>query len=152
MEILGRLAIALATLSSAGCVGRVVNQAEVYKPVSGIVQMEIKLPAGESVAKVQFQVNDKVISEDDTPSDGYSAEVDTAGLEPETLAKLAAVGVRADGSTVVLRENFILIARPAEEELEETTDLEPVEGEDVTPADEGAVGAFKASKPVKAKT
>lgn len=134
--------LALLLALNTSCVGRMVNTATVYQPVTGVVQMEIKLPAGEAVAKVQFQVNDKVVSEDDSVADGYTAEIDTADLESDTLAKLAAVGVRADGSTVVLRENFILVTRPADE-----VDAEPIpttdnEGEDPAPEDDGedAVG------------
>jgi hypothetical protein len=110
------LAIALCN----GCVGKAVNQATIYRPVTGVIQMEIKVPAGETVAKVQFQVNDKVVGEDEDGGDGYAAEVDTSALPVDTLAKLAAVGVRPNGSTVVLRENYILVER--EEGDEEVTE------------------------------
>ena len=110
MALLVRLGLAALIVASTGCTARAVKSAQVFKPVSGVVQMEIKIPAGEAVTKVQFQVNDKVVNEDDDPTDGYKAEIDTADLEPDVLAKVAAVGVRANGSTVVLRENFILVA------------------------------------------
>lgn len=113
MAILVRLAALAAFLATGtACTARAVNNATVFPPITGVVQMEIKLPAGEAVSKVQFQVNDKVVQEDDDPTDGYKAEIDTASLEPDVLAKIAAVGVRANGSTVVLRENFILIGTP----------------------------------------
>jgi hypothetical protein len=116
MEVLSmraKTALSLALLAAClgGCVGKAINQATIYKPVTGIIQMEVKLPTGESVSKVQFQVNDKVVGEDDGTASAptYTAEVDTSTLPVDTLAKLAAVGVRADGSTVVLRENYILV-------------------------------------------
>ena len=124
MAILGRLALAAALIGAlASCTARATNSAIVYKAVTGVVQMEIKIPAGEAVNKVQFQVNDKVVAEDEDPTDGYKAEIDTGGLEPDVLAKIAAVGVRANGSTVVLRENFILIGAPPEDASQ---DPEPV--------------------------
>ena len=142
MAILIRLGLAATLLLGTGCTARAVNSAQVFRPVTGVVQMEIKVPPGESVARVQFQVNDKVVNEDEDPSDGYKAEIDTADLEPDVLAKVAAVGVRADGSTVVLRENFILVAAP----VEDGEAPEPLEGaEDPAPeapagGDEDAVG------------
>ncbi len=136
MAILIRLGLAAALLGT-GCTARAVNSALVFKPVSGVVQMEIKVPPGESVTKVQFQVNDKVISEDDDPTDGYKAEIDTADLEPDVLAKVAAVGVRANGSNVVLRENFILVAAPVGSE----DDPEPVADKDATGTADDANGA-----------
>lgn len=141
MAILIRLGL-LAALLSTGCTARAVNSAVVFKPVSGVVQMEIKVPPGESVTRVQFQVNDKVVNEDDDPTDGYKAEIDTANLEPDVLAKVAAVGVRADGSTVVLRENFILVAAPAGSEEEPEPVATDAEATDAAGAggDEGAVG------------
>jgi hypothetical protein len=140
MAFLARAGV-LAVLLASGCTAQAVNQAQVYKPVTGVVQMEIKIPPGESVVRVQFQVNDKVVAEDEDPTDGYKAEIDTADLEPDVLAKIAAVGVRANGSNVVLRENFILIGAPAEDE-EDEDDPEPTEDDepDATEDDEDAVG------------
>lgn len=139
MALLVRLGVLTALLAAGtGCTARAVNSALVFKPVSGVVQMEIKIPAGESVTKVQFQVNDKVVNEDDDPTDGYKAEIDTADLEPDVLAKVAAVGVRANGSTVVLRENFILVA--ADETAIDEEDPESAADGDATGADEPAGG------------
>ena len=138
MALLARIGLVAALLAATGCTARAVNSAQVFKPVTGVVQMEIKIPAGESVTKVQFQVNDKVVNEDDDPTDGYKAEIDTGDLEPDVLAKIAAVGVRANGSTVVLRENLILVgALPEDEEAPEPTD-EATAGADAD--DEDAVG------------
>lgn len=111
---IGCLAAGLVALT--GCVGKAVNQATIYQPVSGVIEMDVKVPAGETVSKVQFQVNDKVVGEDDGSSGAptFSAEVDTSTLPADTLAKLAAVGVRPDGSTVVLRENYILVEPSAD--------------------------------------
>lgn len=113
-----RLGLALPlALALAGCLGQAVNQAEIYKPVSGVLQLEVTVPAGESFSRVQFQINDEVLSEDTDGSDGFTAELDTADFAGEELVKLAAVGVRADGTDVVLRENYLRIeAAPAEDE------------------------------------
>lgn len=137
---LGRLAAILAAMPlAAGCAAQAVNTAQVFKPVTGVVQMEIKVPAGVAVTKVQFQVNDKVVSEDDDPTDGYKAEIDTADLEPDVLAKVAAVGVKADGSPVVLRENLILVGAVAEDE-EDAEAPEPTDEAGTDADDEDAVG------------
>lgn len=125
------LLFALALAAATGCTARATNTATVFPPITGVVQMEIKLPAGEAVDKVQFQVNDKVVQEDDDPTDGYKAEIDTANLEPQVLAKIAAVGVRANGSTVVLRENFILVGSPPSA-AEDANDPEPTASADAT--------------------
>lgn len=104
-------AVLLALTVLTGCVGKAVNQATLYQPVTGVIEMDVKVPAGETVSSVQFQVNDKVVGTDDGASGSgtYSAEVDTTNLPVDTLAKLAAVGVRPDGTTVVLKENYILV-------------------------------------------
>lgn len=101
-------AIALA-LACCGCVGTAVNKAEVYKPVSGVLEMVISVPQGEALQKVQFQIDNELVHEDTDPSDGFSASVDVTAYESGKLYKLSAVGVRADGSLVVIRENYILV-------------------------------------------
>jgi hypothetical protein len=118
-----KFAMLLAATLLSGCVGAAVNQATIYRPVTGVIAMEVKVPSGESVDKVQFQVNDKVVGEDEDGADGFSAEVDTTSLPVDTLAKLAAVGVRPNGSTVVLRENYILVER---DDSDTTTGDEPL--------------------------
>ncbi|MEB3195700.1 MAG: hypothetical protein VKP62_00710 [Candidatus Sericytochromatia bacterium] len=92
-----------------GCTANAVNTATLYKPVRGVIELAVVVPSGEAVERVQFQLNDEVVAEDTNGADGFSAEIDTSGLPPDVLAKLAAVGVRTDGTVVVLRENFILI-------------------------------------------
>lgn len=116
-----RLLSAAAVLAMAGCVGVATNQAEVYKPIGGVIEMQITIPPGESFTKVQFQADDEVISEDTDPTDGFKAEVDTTEFSGDALVKLAAVGVRPNGSTVVLRENFILVSNPSSEPKEDET-------------------------------
>lgn len=108
MALLKRLTLLSALLLS-GCVAEATNTALVYKPINGTIDMAITIPAGESFAKVQFQADGNVVSEDTDGTDGYSATVDTTTLPANTLVKIAAVGVHTDGSQVVLRENFVLI-------------------------------------------
>lgn len=103
------------------CSGAVVNSAQVYQPVTGVIQMDIKIPAGETVSSVRFLVDDKLVEEDTDASDGFSAELDTTELEADSLVKISAVGVRADKTTVTLRENFILVGKQDTGE-EATTD------------------------------
>lgn len=93
-----------------GCAAKVVNATQVYKPLGGTLELAVTVPSNEAFTRVQFQINDQLVSEDTDPADGYKAELDTSGLEPEVLAKVAAVGVRADGTTRVLREHLILVA------------------------------------------
>jgi hypothetical protein len=123
------LALALVAVLP-GCVGAAVNQATIYRPVTGTIEMEVKIPSGESVQKVQFQVNDKIVGEDEDGTDGFSAEVDTSTLPVDTLAKLAAVGVRPNGSNVVLRENYILVER--DDTATDDTSTEPLPAADGT--------------------
>ncbi|MDB5097022.1 MAG: hypothetical protein JWM80_1443 [Cyanobacteria bacterium RYN_339] len=154
-----KLAILAAAALLTGCVGAAVNQATVYRPVTGVIQMEVKIPSGESVDKVQFQVNDKVVGEDTDGADGFAAEVDTAALPVDTLAKLAAVGVRPNGSTVVLRENYILVER---DDADATTDAplplaSAAGGGDaaattITPTSTDAAAAYKQLGPTPAPT
>ncbi|MEB3221819.1 MAG: hypothetical protein VKS61_07035 [Candidatus Sericytochromatia bacterium] len=96
-----------------GCTARVINAATLFKPLAGTLALVVTPPPNEAFVRVQFQLNDQVVGEDTDPADGYSADIDTTGLEPETLAKIAAVGVRADGTTRVLRENLILVTGAA---------------------------------------
>jgi hypothetical protein len=118
MALLAILFALIATL--AGCTGQVVNTAPVYQPVTGVIQMEITVPAGESVTSVRFLVDEQLVSEDDDASDGFSAELDTSELEPDSLVRIKAVGVRANKTTVTLRENYILIGNPDAEVAPET--------------------------------
>ncbi|MEB3329071.1 MAG: hypothetical protein VKQ33_07550 [Candidatus Sericytochromatia bacterium] len=92
-----------------GCTAKLTNAATVFEPLVGTLTLTVTPPADEAFVRVQFQLNDEVIGEDTDPADGYTADLDTSGLEPEVLAKVAAVGVRADGTTRVLRENLILV-------------------------------------------
>ena len=119
--ILAALA-ALPTL--AACTGTTVNSAEVYKPVTGVIQMDITVPATETtIQSVRFLVDDKLVQEDEDGSDGYSAELDTSEYTAESLVKISAVGVRANKTTVTLRENYIMIGKPADDaDTEATTD------------------------------
>jgi hypothetical protein len=96
-------------LLSVACVGTVTNQAEVFKPVSGIILLEVKPPETEPIVRVQFQAKGQVVGEDSDSKDGFGVELDTTTLPNGELVQIAAVGVRSNGSTVVLRENFILI-------------------------------------------
>lgn len=108
-----RLVLALAAGSLlSGCLGSAVNTAQVFNPVSGVVQVTVSVPAGESIQRVQFQVNDVVVAEDAEGADGYAAEVDLSALPADTLAKVAAVGVRPNGTFLVLRENYLLVTTP----------------------------------------
>jgi hypothetical protein len=110
MAVLTRawVAVTLAALLG-GCTAKLTNAATVYKPLTGTLAISVTPPANEAFVRVQFQLNDQVVGEDTDPADGYTADLDTGGLEPEVLAKVAAVGVRADGTTRVLRENLILV-------------------------------------------
>jgi hypothetical protein len=99
-----------------GCTGAVVNTAPIYQPVTGVIQMDIQVPASEQVVKVQFFVDDALHSEDDTAADGFAAELDTGEFEPESLVKISAKGVRANNTSVVLRENFIMVGKAEEAE------------------------------------
>lgn len=110
------ICLALCLVGLFGCTGAVVNTAQVYQPVTGVIQMDIQVPASEQVVKVQFYVDDALHSEDDTASDGFAAELDTSELEPESLVKISARGVRANNTTVLLRENFILVGKVAGQE------------------------------------
>jgi hypothetical protein len=109
MALLKHLALGAAVLLLAGCVADATNVAEVYKPVDGVIDMSVTIPAGESFAKVQFQADGTVVGEDSDGTDGYTAEVDTSTLPANTLVKIAAVGVHTDGTTVVLKQNFVLV-------------------------------------------
>lgn len=144
MAVLSPFQVALVTLLlTSGCAAQAVNSALVYQPVVGTITMEITIPPGESVAKVQFQVNDKVVGEDADPTDGYKADIDTSSLEMDVLAKIAAVGVRANGTTVVLRENFILVGDNNPVPATTTADPEasaPVTTEPGVDTEDGAVG------------
>jgi hypothetical protein len=97
-------------LAMIGCTANVTNTANVFIPVRGLIEVSVTIPDGERVTKVQFQLNNQVVAEDDNGSDGYSADIDTSGLEPGVLAKISAVAVRTNGTVFVLRENLILIA------------------------------------------
>lgn len=99
----------VAALLVTGCVGSVQNQAYVYKPVTGVIQMQITVPAGETFTKVQFQANGQLVSEDTDGTDGYSAQLDTSTLPSGQLVKIAAIGVRTDGTTQVLQQNYIYV-------------------------------------------
>jgi hypothetical protein len=92
-----------------GCTANVTNTANVFTPVRGLIEVSVTIPDDERVTKVQFQLNNQVVAEDDNGTDGYTADIDTSGLEPGVLAKISAVGVRTDGTVFVLRENLILI-------------------------------------------
>ncbi|HEY9722290.1 MAG TPA: hypothetical protein V6D47_09760, partial [Oscillatoriaceae cyanobacterium] len=87
----------LAALALTGCVGAVQNQAYVYKPVTGVIQMQVTIPAGETFTKVQFQADGQLISEDTDGTDGYSAQLDTSTLPAGQLVQITAIGVRTDG-------------------------------------------------------
>lgn len=104
--------LALAVLLG-GCLGSAVNSTQLYTPVSGVVQVTVSVPSGESIQRVQFQVNDLVVAEDSDGANGYAAEVDLSALPVDTLAKVAAVGVRPNGSFLVLRENYLLVVAPS---------------------------------------
>lgn len=106
------------------CAGTVVNSAQVFQPVTGVIQMDIKIPAGETVSSVRFLVDGKLVEEDTDASDGFSAELDTTELEADSLVKISAVGVRPDRTTVTLRENFILVGKQDTGE-QATTDATP---------------------------
>jgi hypothetical protein len=122
-----------------GCTGAVVNTAPIYQPVTGVIQMDIQVPASEQVVKVQFFVDDALHSEDDTAADGFAAELDTGEFEPESLVKISAKGVRANNTTLVLRENFIMVGKVAEAEA--TTETEAAA--ETEPAAEPAAEATK---------
>lgn len=119
------ICVLVGLLGLVGCTGAVVNTAQVYQPVSGVIQMDIQVPAGEGIVKVRFLVDDALHSEDETAADGFTAELDTSELEPEALVKIAAVGVRANNTTLPLRENFILVAKEVEAEATTDTESEP---------------------------
>lgn len=97
-----------------GCLGTAVNSAQVYAPVAGVVTVTVSVPAGESIQRVQFQLNDVVVAEDADGADGFAAEVDLSALPVETLAKVAAVGVRPNGTFLILRENYLLVTTPTD--------------------------------------
>jgi hypothetical protein len=136
-----RLIVAVGSLllpALAACTGAAVNSAQVYTPVTGIIQMDISVPAGETVSSVRFLVDDKLVQEDEDGSDGFSAELDTSEYSPESLVKIAAVGVRANKSTVTLRENYIMIGKPdtasdTEATTDSTTSPEPTAATSPTP-------------------
>jgi hypothetical protein len=130
-QALTALAILGAGAALAACAGTVVNGAQVYQPVTGVIQMDIKIPAGETVSSVQFLVDDKLVEEDTDGSDGFSAELDTTELEADSLVKITAKGVHADKTTVVLRENFILVGKQ-DDGAEATTDASPTPVPDAT--------------------
>lgn len=92
-----------------GCLGSAVNTAQIYTIVSGVVQVTVSVPAGESIQRVQFQVNNVVVAEDSDGADGFLADVDLSTLPVDTLAKVAAVGVRPNGTFLILRENYLLV-------------------------------------------
>lgn len=117
-----------------GCTGAVINTAPIYQPVTGVIQMDIQVPASEQVVKVQFFVDDSLHSEDDTASDGFAAELDTGEFEPESLVKISAKGVRANNTSVVLRENFIMVGKV--EEAEATTETEAAADTEAEPEPE----------------
>jgi hypothetical protein len=124
MVVPRRLWVALGALllpAMAACTGTAVNSAQVYTPVSGIIQTDITVPAGESVTSVRFFVDDTLVSEDEDGSDGFSAELDTSELDAESLVKIKAVGVRANKSVITLRENYIMIGQPDDGTGEEAT-------------------------------
>lgn len=146
MALLTRLSLLTACVALlGGCVGKAINQAQVYAPVTGVVQMEVKVPAGESFVKVQFQVNGEEFSFDEDPSDGFTADIDTKDLPADTLVKLAAVGVRTDGSTMVLRENFILIGKQTSTE-EDPAAATDADGEKAATDDQAATEETGATK------
>lgn len=93
----------------AGCTANVTNTANVFTPVRGVIEVSVTVPEGERLTKVQFQLNNQVVAEDANGSDGYSADIDTSGLAAGVLAKISAVGVRTNGTVVVLRENLVLV-------------------------------------------
>jgi hypothetical protein len=125
-----------------GCTGAVVNTAQVYQPVTGVIQMDIQVPASEQVVKVQFYVDDALHSEDETAADGFAAELDTGEFEPESLVKISAKGVRANNTTLLLRENFILVGKLVEAEAttesEAATETEASAETETEPATEAA--------------
>jgi hypothetical protein len=125
-----------------GCTGAVVNTAQVYQPVTGVIQMDIQVPASEQIVKVQFYVDDALHSEDETAADGFAAELDTGELEPESLVKISAKGVRANNTTLLLRENFIMVGKLAEAEAttesEAATETEASAETETEPATEAA--------------
>lgn len=92
-----------------GCTANMTNTADVFTAVRGVIEVNVSVPESEGVTRVQFQLNNEVVAEDENGQDGYTADIDTSGLESGTLAKISAVGVRADGSVIVLRENLILV-------------------------------------------
>lgn len=108
------LALLALALPLSACLGSAVNSAQIYAPVFGTVQVTVSVPAGETIQRVQFQVNDAVVAEDSDGSDGFVADVDLSNLPVDTLAKVAAVGVRPNGSFLVLRENYLLVTTPTD--------------------------------------
>jgi hypothetical protein len=103
-------------MALAACSGTVTNTAQVFVPVSGVIQMDIKVPTGETVSSVRFLVDDKLVQEDTDASDGFSAELDTSDFDPDSLVKITALGVHPDKTTVTLRENLILVGKQGDEE------------------------------------
>jgi hypothetical protein len=91
-----------------GCVGQVQNTAVIYQPVSGVVDLRVTAPPGSGIVKVQFQQNDQVFAEDAVGPTVFNGSLDTSTLPSGVLVKVAAIGVRSDGSTTILKENFIL--------------------------------------------
>jgi hypothetical protein len=116
------ICLALCLVGLFGCTGAVVNTAPIYQPVTGVIQMDIQVPASEQIVKVQFYVDDALHSEDETAADGFAAELDTGEFEPESLVKISAKGVRANNTTLILRENFIMVGKLADAEA--TTETE----------------------------
>lgn len=109
MAFLRHTLTAIFYLNLVGCTASVANTANVFIPVRGVIEVIVTVPDGERLAKVQFQLNNEVVAEDEDGSDGYSADIDTSGLEAGVLAKISAVGVRTNGTVVVLRENLVLV-------------------------------------------
>jgi hypothetical protein len=105
------LSLCLMVLLSA-CHTKFINDLPFYEPLSGVIQFKVDVPVGEKITKVEFQIDGQVVAEDSDVQDGFMIDFDTKDLKTGVLLKALAVGTRSDGTTLVLKENMILI-KPA---------------------------------------
>lgn len=101
--------IALAVTAAAGCTGEGVNQANVYSPQGGMIDLNIdNLADPMAYVSVDFEVDGKNIGRDEDGSDGWSFKLDSSELT-NGIHNVRAIGNTALGTTEELLNSSLYI-------------------------------------------
>lgn len=109
MRNLKFLAYALLVAAFSGCTGTGVNSANVFKPQSGTIDLNVSnLPDASAYTQVEFQLDGKALGTDTDVSDGWSYKLDSTSLT-NGIHNVRALGTSSSGEQVELLNNSIYI-------------------------------------------